>query len=586
MWRSAPLTAPALLLLLLAAGWPQSLAAPVAADDRDAVPPAFALDFMKQYGYLDPSSQVSESLYKNEDMVEVIKQVQRFGALNQTGILDNATLQLMKSPRCGVPDIKHTNRTRSKRYIVGSDGWKKRHITYFIANWSPKIGEEAVVEQVQRAFSTWAGYARLNFSLIADPAADIIIAFGRGPHGDPFPFDGPGSILAHAYYPYEMDQYGGDVHFDEDENWKVKLEGPYDDGVDFFTVAVHELGHSLGLAHSDVPSSIMFPYYKGFQESFQLGYDDILAMYDLYISRSLEDDNEINPGVVPSGTDDSDSETQDRDEDSNHVPDVPSTDENSSEGDDETHHPVTPTAGKPQPRQPDYPTSTGVTFEDDYETVDEHREHERHQTTEAPLDKSDPCLGNYDAVSVLRGELFFFKGEMMWRMSGRGLIQPGYPVNFRHMFWRFPNTVTKIDAVYQRDTDSSIVFFTGNKFWVFNGETFIEGSPQPITALGLPASLTHLDAAMVWGKNGKTFFYSGDQYWRFNETTKLMDPGYPKNISRWRGVPQNLDAAMTWTDGLTYFFKDKLFWRFNNMLIKTDDQYPLPAPTTWFGCPP
>ncbi|CAG2058933.1 unnamed protein product [Timema podura] len=52
--------------------------------------------------------------------------------------------------------------------------------------------------------------------------------------------------------------------------------------VDFFTVAVHELGHSLGLSHSPVSSSIMFPYYKGFQRHFQLDYDDILAMYQLY----------------------------------------------------------------------------------------------------------------------------------------------------------------------------------------------------------------------------------------------------------------------------------------------------------------
>lgn len=38
-------------------------------------------------------------------------------------------------------------------------------------------------------------------------------------------------------------------------------------------------------------------------------------------------------------------------------------------------------------------------------------------------------------------------------------------------------------------------------------------------------------------------------FWRYNETTKLMDPDYPHHIRRWRGVPADLDAATTWTDG-------------------------------------
>ena len=57
-----------------------------------------------------------------------------------------------------------------------------------------------------------------------------IVCFKRYYHGDSFPFDGPGLVLAHAYYPYELGSFGGDIHFDEDEAWNQ--------GLDFFTVAV------------------------------------------------------------------------------------------------------------------------------------------------------------------------------------------------------------------------------------------------------------------------------------------------------------------------------------------------------------
>lgn len=54
-------------------------------------------------------------------------------------------------------------------------------------------------------------------------------------------------------------------------------------GTDFYSVALHELGHSLGLGHSTDPTSVMFAYYKGDDETtLQLSQDDILAMYQLY----------------------------------------------------------------------------------------------------------------------------------------------------------------------------------------------------------------------------------------------------------------------------------------------------------------
>lgn len=108
----------------------------------------------------------------------------------------------------------------------------------------------------------------------------ILIKFGYGHHGDRQPFDGPAGILAHAFYPGNT-EIMGDVHFDLDEPWTFDQD--LWNGNDLFLVAVHEIGHALGLTHSNVPNAIMNGRYRSVAaDDFEFDRDDVMQIQELY----------------------------------------------------------------------------------------------------------------------------------------------------------------------------------------------------------------------------------------------------------------------------------------------------------------
>lgn len=87
-------------------------------------------DFMKRFGYIDSGPNTADALYTEDGFKKAVQEMQRFGGLPETGELDEATLNLTRAPRCGVPDVLKNQKQRQRRYIIGSNAWRKRGLTY------------------------------------------------------------------------------------------------------------------------------------------------------------------------------------------------------------------------------------------------------------------------------------------------------------------------------------------------------------------------------------------------------------------------------------------------------------------------
>lgn len=196
----------------------------------------------------------------------------------------------MSRPRCGFPDTADFTLQGSK--------WTRTALTYGFQNFSTDLTQAQVRTAISQALGVWSAVTPLTFTEIAFAAnPDIKISFVSGNHGDGSNFDGPGGVLAHAFYPPPGGgELAGDAHFDEAETWSVNLPPS---GIDLMTVAAHEFGHALGLAHSTTPGALMFAFYGGAHRNLEA--DDVAGIQALYGSRTRWSNWESLGGGLASG---------------------------------------------------------------------------------------------------------------------------------------------------------------------------------------------------------------------------------------------------------------------------------------------
>jgi len=258
-----------------------------------------------------------------------VKQVKRFYSVNTTV----ARTMMKEKSYCGFKDSKKHRKNGVAWKVVNSRNSeylkhrKSRDITFEVETqknyytWGQTKKEKLFTERYQcraiiSAMQVWQAVADMRFVELPrrdgrKPCSKFIseicyqrmgdqkyagekpimkIGFGQGRHQimEPcnYPFDYEWGILAHAFYP-GPNSIDGDLHFDYLEKWTKKKHSNKYSGPDLFLVAVHELGHAIGLRHVSYQGSIMYPTYAwtNWTRGFKLNEYDINTISSIYGSQ-------------------------------------------------------------------------------------------------------------------------------------------------------------------------------------------------------------------------------------------------------------------------------------------------------------
>ncbi|XP_067881354.1 matrix metalloproteinase-17-like [Heterodontus francisci] len=453
--------------------------------------------------------------------------MQRFGGIEVTGALDEATLNLTQTPRCSIPDVFPVQSGRRRRNPENI--WKKKHISWKIQSYpsDPSLDRETIRALMFYGLKIWSDVSPLHFHEVVGERADIVIGFPTAQHGDSYPFDGTGGMVAHAFLPGEH-KMAGSVHFDGEETWSFR--SPADRGTDLFAVAVHEFGHALGLSHSASRNSIMRPYYQGpvgDPLQYQLSTYDRTDIERLYGSRESRNYTDLESGIQTSQ--------------------LPSLPEDPGRG--------------PSVRPGNYgPDRCRTSFDAAAQIRGEtflfkgrffwRLTHSGHLASLRPARISRfwwGLPGNLNRVDALYERtadhrIVFFTGHQYWLFKDNRL-QEGYPRSVTD----FGLPAAGIDAAFTWAPSGKTYFFRDGLLWRYDeGERRVDpGYPSaswPWTELP-----RKIDSALA-GNDGAVYFLSGQDCWRYEGGDWVLSAGYPRALGPlWmdcKGTMEGEDVAV------------------------------------------
>jgi hypothetical protein len=237
---------------------------------------------LRRYGYAERGDRAGGGDPRRAS--SALRDFQRRHGLSRDGILDAETRGFLRLQRCGVPD--RPPRGRATLRAAASAGWPTRELRYAFLNHQSGLSRDQTQAAFVAAFGLWAAALGLSFvSAAGNAAPHIRIGWFDGDHGDGKlrAFRGVGARdWGHAFYPPPDGQdWAGQIHLNAAERWSTS--GALDAG-DLVSLALHEIGHTLGLEHAPAghDSDAMYAYFAPGELRRTLAPGDLAAATRLY----------------------------------------------------------------------------------------------------------------------------------------------------------------------------------------------------------------------------------------------------------------------------------------------------------------
>jgi matrix metalloproteinase-16 (membrane-inserted) len=136
--------------------------------------------YLTQFGYMEKTADGAFALRTEESVRNAIKEMQEFAGIPVTGRLDQRTLKLLRTPRCGLPDKNIQTSGRRKRFTLHGQKWPYTNLTWSLRSKNLRdLDSYAVRFVISKALEVWSRHSKLTFTEVDSDRADILIYFVR-----------------------------------------------------------------------------------------------------------------------------------------------------------------------------------------------------------------------------------------------------------------------------------------------------------------------------------------------------------------------------------------------------------------------